>query len=362
LTTVALSNTLPDRNDARRWVHTPSPFPLHPSVKELLLKHRLHPSTINAYTSSLSKFANFIDFDLSDYCGLPLSAQHTAILNYIAHLQSSAGSTRGSITSFTAAVGWLHRTTLSDQPNPAQSKAVSDLAAAAERSFPDVPIKRRIPFSKSQIKSIALAAYNLSTVGKRPQFYRIFILIILSYKCASRIAELLALTRKHIEFHPGYFIINFPSRKNKKRREASLSFIAGDKDSILCPLQILIDYLTHLRIFHPLTPSPEHTAIWESSFIFPGGLTCISSGLPTNHISYHQVYDQLVEVLTSLNLDVTLFGWHSPRSTGTTVLLDSGMTRESVAIHTGHRDLRSLDSYDQGTILGRLKASSTLSL
>ena len=57
--------------------------------------------------------------------------------------------------------------------------------------------------------------------------------------------------------------------------------------------------------------------------IFPGGFVNSITGAPTGHISYTQVvYNQLICLLQSLNINPALFGWHSPRSSAVVDMME----------------------------------------
>ena len=125
--------------------------------------------------------------------------------------------------------------------------------------------------------------------------------------------------------------------------------------------------LSDRRPSHPVSgcsasASPQDILSWEESFIFPGGLSHVATGLPTGHITYHAVYDQLKLLCDHVGLDVSLFGWHSTRTSGVSDLFSAGLAPHDIAAHSGHRSLKSLEVYNQGTLKSRLKASSSLSL
>jgi integrase len=332
-----------------------------------MLSNRVRSTTSNDYVSSLKRFRDsyLIPASMSwhSWCSLSTISKTHVMINYIIQLRCEDTPTRGSIDTFVRAISWHHHTKLTNDPDPSTSPAIRDLRDAIERSFPDTPIHRRFPFSKNQLRSIACTAYHWAVNG-RPDFYRLFVLIILSYKAASRISELLLLTRRDILLTPELFRLNLITRKNKKRRDPSLIYIANDPDSAFCPHKILSDYLAHIGI---LTCPPGFQSVaaqqaFLSSFVFPGGFVDATTQLPTGPISYTRVYDQLVELLLHLGINPEHFGWHSPRSSAITDMKEAGLSDEAIAAHTGHRDVASLRIYAQGTIPSRLKASQSLSL
>ena len=276
------------------------------------------------------------------------------IINYITQLRHTPDSTRGAIKTFIRAIAWYHNTSLTSGPDPTTDPIISNYRQAIEGSFPDTDTKRRLPLTKDQIRLIATTAYRWSTSG-RPEYYRLFILIILSYKAATRISELLKLTRRDVVLTGGYIRFNFITRKNKKRRDPSISYVAGDTTSPFCPVKIMANYFTLLNL-NSSDPSSDYR------IIFPGGFVNSITGAPTGHISYTQVYNQLICLLQSLNINPALFGWHSPRSSAVVDMMEGGLTDEQIARHTGHRAISSLHTYAQGTIPSRLKASISLSL
>ncbi len=280
------------------------------------------------------------------------------MINYITYLRYLPNSTRGAISTFIRAISWHHHSSFAlHHADPSNCEAITDYRHAIERTFPDTTINRRVPFTKSQIRSIAYTAYEWALT--RPQFYRIFILIVLSYKAATRISELLRLTRGDVIFAATWLRFTFPKRKAKKRREAELLYIANDPTSAYDPHLIMGNYLNHLHIL--TRPAGTSKEVFNTSLLFPGGHVDVHN-TPTGPISYRQVYNQLVELLFHLGLDHHKFGWHSPRSSAITDMQSAGMSDKDIAIHTGHHDLSSLGSYAQGTIPSRLRASQTLSL
>jgi integrase len=308
---------------------------------------------LNRFTSYLTSL-NLIWESL-----LPIQ-QHTVLINYLTHLRHSVSPTRGAISDAVRAISFHHRSKLSiDYPDPTKSSVVADYLAAIEKSFPDTPVHRRLPLTKANTASLTLLAHDWATTG-RPHFFRMYVLIPLAYKAASRIGEILSLRRKHIIIStsdPQHFVLDFPKRKCKKRREQSLSYVSKDPDSSVCPYETMISYLRQLGILHPRSFSPEDIQQWEESFLFPGGLVYRSTGLPTGSITYHAVYDQLKALCSHKGLDVSDFGWHSTRSAAITDSLHAGFTQEQVASHSGHADVRSLSIYNQGTITSKLSIS-----
>jgi integrase len=235
--------------------------------------------------------------------------------------------------------------------DPTKDHTIKALRDAIETSFPDIPIHRRQPFSKTQLRALASTALNWAREG-RPQFYRMYVLIILSYKAATRIDELLKLIRRDVLIEKDHFSFNFPSRKNKKRRLASMVFIAKDPDSILCPHATLIEYLRRMEIL--TRPTNMSEASFEMQYIFPGAYEYVSTGLPTNHITYSTVNDQLAELIVSIGLDSHNYGWHSTRSSAITHMRQAKLSPDTVAAHTGHHDIKSLQTYDQKSTQDRL--------
>jgi integrase len=293
------------------------------------------------------------------------SAAHVKVLkkfdNYLKGFGISwefnkAGATRGSLNGFLNAIFWHHGVFLTPGPNPEQSPEVSVFRKSLELSFPDTPVKRRYPFTANQIRWIVATALEWAAHG-RPQFYRIAVLAILAYKTGARISELLHLTRGDVILTlEDYFRLEFKSRKNKKRRVPSFVFVGRDPASAgCCPYAVLFGYLRDMLLLYPSQRGISKGAL-DTLCIFPGELGGAS------HITYRAVYDQLREILTALGLDWRTWGWHSPRSSAITHLQDAGFQDSVIAVHTGHRDPKSLQSYSQGTVESRLRVSEALPL
>ena len=295
-----------------------------------------------------------------DWYLTPGQIKHTVIINYITHLRSLPGATRGSISDGIRSISFFHRSLLIDEPDPTSSPSLRDFLAAVENSFPDTDVRRRFPLTRAEIARLTLLSHDWATTG-RPHFFRMFILIPLAYRAASRISEILKLRRKDIIFNNSHFVLNFQDRKNKKRRTPSICYIDNDPESCFDLRAAFTAYLTQLRILSPASSSPNDISLWEESFVFPGGLSHTITGLPTGPITYHAVYDQLKLLCTHVGLDVSIFGWHSTRTSGVSDLFSAGLAPHEIAAHSGHRSLKSLDSYDQGTLKSRLKASAFLS-
>ena len=52
--------------------------------------------------------------------------------------------------SLVEAIFWRHKTSLSPAADPTQSSGVKDYLRSVEKSFPDTPRKRRLPFTTDQ--------------------------------------------------------------------------------------------------------------------------------------------------------------------------------------------------------------------
>jgi integrase len=332
---------------------------LDPRASTIMAAERVLPKTIRTYMAALNRFHTLYLLPQNlVWHNSPLSQKTLMMVNHITRLRHSPDATRGAISTFVRAISWHHHTSFIDHADPSLSEAIVDYRRAIEHTFLDNPIKRRLPFTKAQIRLIARAAYEWAMT--RPQFYRIFVLIILSYKAATRISELLRLTRGDLILAPTWLRFNFPTRKTKKRRLPELLYMADDPLSAFCPLKIMSNYLSHQGLL--TCPANMSKESFHASLVFPGGFVDYHTGVPTGPISYHQVYNQLVELLAFLKLDPHKFGWHSPRSTAITHMQSAGMSDKDIATHTGHHDITSLGSYAQGTIPSRLKASQHLRL
>ena len=325
-----------------------------------MLNHYVHSDTSTRRIRALHKFHFHQLSNNLPWHNLNHDGRVVTILNYITHLRSSSDATRGSIATFCQASSWAHRASLSPGPAPADNELVVNYRKAIERSFDDTPIKKRFPFTRNQTRGIALTALSWAR-GGRPQYYRIYVLIVLSYKAATRISELLALTRGNVIVAEKHLRFNFLTRKNKKRREACLSFVQSEQGSPLCPVNIVRLYLQDMGLLHPPTNDTELPA-FNSRYVFPGGRADVLTGHPISSISYKSVYEQLKTLLLSMDMDPSKFGWHSPRSSAITDMQTAGMSDEAISRHTGHRDIKSLESYKQGTLSSRLAASGHLSL
>ena len=329
-----------------------SHIPLDPRARDLMKSHRVLEKTSSNYQKALSKFdLHVLQPKRIKWQQLHYADKVTLILNYMTSLRSSSDPTRGAINTFVRAISWHHNTTLNQQMDPTKDHTIAALRDAIETSFPDIPIHRRQPLSKTQLRALTTTALKWAREG-RPQFYRMYVLIILSYKAATRISELLKLTRRDVSIEKDHFSFNFPTRKNKKRRLASMVFIAKDPDSVLCPQATLVEYLHRLEIMS--CPTNMSEATFEMQYIFPGAYVHTSTGLPTNHITYSTVNEQLAELLVSIGLDSHNYGWHSTRSSAITHMRQANLSPDSVAAHTGHHDINSLQTYDQKSIETRL--------
>ena len=340
----------------RSLTRTFSPH-LDPRASTLFHDHRI--KTAAKLTGAFERFHAFIPSDI-DWNTTPFSVKHTLILNYVTHLRNLPNASRGSITDGIRSISFFHRSLLNNEPDPTSSPSLRDFLAAVENSFPDTDVRRRFPFTRAEIARLTLLSHDWSVSG-RPHFHRMFILIPLSYKAASRIGEILQLQRKDVVFSDTHFVLNFPSRKNKKRRTPSLCFIDNDPDSCFDLRAAFTGYLSHLNILRPASGSPQDFVLWEEAYIFPGGFIDTTTGRPTGPITYHAVYDQLKLLCNHLGLDASLFGWHSTRTSGVSDLFSAGFAPSDIAAHSGHRSLKSLDSYNQGTLKSRLKTSASLS-
>ena len=172
-------------------------------------------------------------------------------MNYITQLRHTPDPTRGAIKTVVRALAWHHNTSLTSGPDPLLTPLLSvmNYRQAIEESFPDTDTKRRLPLTKlktRQIRLIATTAYKWSTSG-RPEYYRLFILIILFYKAATRILQL---TRKDIVITKDYIRFNFSSRKNKKRRDPSIRLLRRLGHHIP-----FLPHKNHGRLLYP--PQPE---------------------------------------------------------------------------------------------------------
>ena len=320
----------------------------------LMKAHQVSDS--GRFPKIVASFTAYLDANHIIWRSISYDDREVVIINYLASMRRSPGCTRGAISIFIRAMSWEHVTSLSPSPNPILAPRVKHYLEAIEKSFPDTPRKRRVPFTS--IMNNAINALTLAWASRGAHHYwRVHVLNCLDQVAGSRIGELISLKRKNLLILPTHFRIDFEKRKNKKRREANLVYISrAPENDLNCPHQALIQYLSRVNLLLPRSDSPTDIEHWENHFIFPGDEHRSTLG----HITYKCVYDQLKRVCSTLGYDTHNYGWHSNRASVITTLQSRGMTDETISIYTGHRSTKSLQSYGQGTIEQRLGASQLL--
>jgi integrase len=124
-----------------------------------------------------------------------------AVINHAQEIRDSTTASRGAISALVKAISWRHRTSLSQAADPTQSSGVKDYLRSVEKSFPDTPRKRRLPFTIDH-RDGAIRLIDEDVRRGIPHALRLRTLMIMDSAIGSRISELIALRRADILLLP----------------------------------------------------------------------------------------------------------------------------------------------------------------
>ena len=232
-------------------------------------------------------------------------------------MQINICNSKSTFDAITAGVSWAHKKM--GFPSPTNHTLVKQLISSAHMMLGSLAVNRKLPLLRSHLKMLT-EKYKFASLD----FLQILTLITLGFVGFLRWDDLINLNISDLSFHDNHLAIFLEKCKNAQFRERSLIFLHRS-GSFYCPVSLVNRFLIlgGAEQGLPLFCRISHT---NNGF-----------SLRKQRLSYTRALEMVRKLLKSIGLKPELYGLHSMRSGGASLVAALGLPDRLVMRHGGWR-------------------------